>query len=298
MRIVLTGVTGQIGRALIVPLGELGAVVLADRAKLDLSEPDSIAAALDRLVPDLIVNPAAYTSVDRAEGERDLAFTVNARAPEVIAEWAARRDVPLVHFSTDYVFDGKGDIPWREDSRPNPLSVYGASKLAGEQAIKAANGPHLIVRTSWVYAAYGTNFLRTIARLAREKSELRIVADQIGAPTPARVIAVALLGVLRGNSALKNRFAAAAGMVNVTASGEASWHGFATRIIDGLRARGLKLSVQAVLPIRSDEFPTNAERPRNSRLDLRLLREEFGINPPQWSHALEPELDELASLIE
>src|SRR5262249_54765895 len=152
----------------------------------------ALAGALDRLAPDLIINPAAYTAVDHAEDERELAFAINAAAPGEIAKWAASRDVPLVHFSTDYVFNGRGDAPWDERSLTDPLSVYGMSKLAGEEAIRAANGPHLIVRTSWVYAAAGKNFLRTIARLAHERSELRIVADQTGAPTSARMIASTL----------------------------------------------------------------------------------------------------------
>ena len=185
MRIVVTGVTGQVGRALVTPLAQLGTVVPADRSVLNLAEPATLAGALDHLAPDLIVNPAAYTAVDRAEDERDLAFTINGEAPGVIAEWAARREVPLVHFSTDYVFNGQGETPWREDSPTGPLSAYGESKLAGEEAIRAANGAYLIVRTSWVYAAQGANFLRTIARLARERTELKIVADQIGAPTSA-----------------------------------------------------------------------------------------------------------------
>ena len=196
MRIVVTGVTGQVGKALVAPLARLGTVVPSDRSTLNLAEPATLAGALDRLAPDLIINPAAYTAVDRAEDERDLAFTINGKAAGVLAEWAARRKVPLVHFSTDYVFNGQGKTPWREDSPTGPLSAYGASKLAGEEAIRAANGAHLIVRTSWVYAAHGANFLRTIARLAHERTELKIVADQIGAPTSARVIAEGLAALL------------------------------------------------------------------------------------------------------
>jgi dTDP-4-dehydrorhamnose reductase len=182
MRILLTGVTGQVGAALRASLETLGSVVAADRNLLDLSRPELLAAALDRTAPELVVNRAAYTAVDRAEDERELAFRVNGEAPGVIARWAAGRGVPLVHFSTDYVFDGSGERPWREDDPTGPLSAYGASKLAGEDAIRSAGGPHLIIRTSWVCAAVGSNFLRTIARLTRERRELRIVADQVGAP--------------------------------------------------------------------------------------------------------------------
>ena len=298
MRILVTGATGQVGSALSGMLDQLGTVVPADRSLLNLGEPSAMPAALDRLAPDLIINPAAYTAVDRAEDERELAFTVNAEAPRVMAEWAARKDVPLVHFSTDYVFNGQGEAPWREDSPTGPLSVYGASKLAGEEAIRDADGVHLIVRTSWVYAARGTNFLRTIARLARERAELKIVADQIGAPTSARVIADAVTAMLNSDvSSLQNRLSRAQGIVNVATSGETSWHGFATRIVDGLKARGVSLAAHRILPIRTAEYPTKARRPNNSRFDLSRLRETFGLTTPSWSDALEIELDDLAEEI-
>jgi dTDP-4-dehydrorhamnose reductase len=295
MRIVVTGVSGQVGGALLTPLARLGTVIPADRSVLNLAEPATMRDALDRLAPDLIVNPAAYTAVDRAEDERDLAFTVNATAPGVIADHAARRGVPLVHFSTDYVFNGEGETPWREDSPTGPLSVYGASKLAGEEAIRAANGVHLIVRTSWVYAAQGANFLRTIVRLARERSELKIVADQAGAPTSARIIASAVIGLLTAEPAnLRERFERAGGTVNIAASGETTWHGFASAIVEGLRSRGVELAVQAILPLRTEDYPTRANRPRNSRFDLTLLRDVFGVITPSWREGLQPELDLLA----
>jgi dTDP-4-dehydrorhamnose reductase len=293
MRILLTGVTGQVGAALRVPLEPEGSVIAADRGTLDLTRPEQLASALDRMSPDLIVNPAAYTAVDRAEDESELAFLVNAEAPGVIARWAASRRVPLVHFSTDYVFDGSGERPWREDDPTGPLSVYGASKLAGEQAVRAAGGPHLIIRTSWVYAATGSNFLRTIARLARERTELRIVADQHGAPTSARLIAAAVVEILKSGR-LAERFAAAGGLANVSASGETTWHGFATAIVEGLRVRGLPLQAQSVQPILTRDYPTKAKRPANSRLDLTRLRTTFGIVTPAWDEALATELDQLA----
>lgn len=295
MRIVLTGVTGQIGRALLGPLGSLGQVVPADRSLLNLAEPEALSDALDCLEPDLIINPAAYTAVDRAEDERELAFTVNAKAPGVIARWAARSRVPLVHFSTDYVFDGQGEIPWREDSQTGPLSVYGSSKLAGEEAIRGAGGPHLIIRTSWVYAERGANFMRTMARLARERTELRVIADQVGAPTSASVIADVVTRLLDTNiSDLPQCFARAEGIVNLTASGETTWYGFACRIFEGLRARGVPLAVRSIIPLRTAEYPTRAKRPRNSRLNLARLQQEFGICTPLWDEALERELDQLA----
>jgi dTDP-4-dehydrorhamnose reductase len=295
MRILVTGVTGQVGGALVKALEPVGSVIASSRGILDLAQPDRIASSLDRFSPDLIVNAAAYTAVDRAEDEKEMAFRVNAEAPGAIAQWAAERGVPVIHFSTDYVFDGSGARPWREDDPPNPLSVYGASKLAGEEAIRSAGGPHLIVRTEWVYAAQGMNFLRTIARLAKERKELRIVADQFGAPTSARLIADTVAGIL-GSSGLPSadRFAAAKGAVNVAASGETSWHAFAVAIVEGLKARGIALAVENIVPIATKDYPTKAQRPANSRLDLTRLRLAFGIDTPRWNHALATELDLLA----
>jgi len=294
MRILLTGATGQVGGALL-PRLRRHDVLAADRVALDLARPERIAEALDRLAPDLIINPAAYTAVDKAEDERDLAMRVNAGAPDALARWACEKNVPLLHFSTDYVFDGRSDRPWREDDATGPLSVYGASKLAGEEAIRSIGGTFLIVRTSWVYAAKGPNFLRTIARLARERKELRIVADQIGAPTPAAVVADVITSMVAGGlDAFRSDCARANGLVHLATSGEASWHGFAAAIVDGLKARGVKLAVEQVNPIKSEEYPTRATRPRNSRLDLSRLRQVFGIKPPPWREALAPELDQLA----
>ena len=181
MRILLTGITGQVGSALRGPLASLGTVLVTDRNMLDLTRPSEIPGILDAMAPDLIVNPAAYTAVDQAEDEQELAYCVNAAAPRAMARWAASNDVPIVHFSTDYVFSGTGDRPWREDDPTAPLSVYGASKLAGEIAVREAGGSHLVIRTSWVFASKGKNFLNTVVRLARERSELRIVGDQVGA---------------------------------------------------------------------------------------------------------------------
>jgi dTDP-4-dehydrorhamnose reductase len=300
MRIVLTGVTGQVGAALLAPLRSAGEVIAADRGMLDLSKPEQLGAALDRMAPDLIVNPAAYTAVDRAEDERDLAFRVNAEAPGVLARWAAARAAPLVHFSTDYVFDGSGARPWREDDPTGPLSVYGASKLAGEAAIRMAGGPHLVIRTSWVYAPTGSNFLRTIARLAQERKELRVVADQFGAPTSAAVVAGVVSDMLgtalrkEDRRHLADRFATSGGLLHIAASGATTWHGFATAIVEGLRARGVSLAVKSIQAIPSAAYPTKARRPANSRFDLSRLRTVFGIVTPRWDEALAAELDRLA----
>ena len=264
------------------PSVQLASVIGTNRNELDLAQPAQIAAALDRIGPDLIVNAAAYTAVDRAEDEKELAFRVNAEAPGVIARWAAARNVPVIHFSTDYVFDGRGTRPWREDDMPKPLSVYGASKQAGDDAVRAAGGSHLIVRTSWVYAASGTNFMRTIVRLAKERKELRVVADQFGAPTSARLIADVIGGIIgAGPAALPERFAAANGVINVAASGETSWYGFAVAVIQGLKARGVPFAVEHMLPITTNDYPTKAKRPANCRLDLTRLSAVFGVTPPQ-----------------
>ena len=296
MRILLTGVSGQVGGALASRLKGLGGVIPSDSASLDFAKPDLIAAVLDRLAPDLIVNPAAYTAVDKAEDEPDRAMRVNAHAPGAIACWAAAQAVPFIHFSTDYVYSGEGARPWREDDPPQPLSAYGASKLAGDRAILAAGGFPLILRTSWVYAAQGRNFLRTIARLARERSELTIVADQIGAPTSAALLADSVAAMVAGGlDALRAQALAAGGLVHLAAAGETSWHGFACAIVEGLRARSIKLTAERVLAIRTEDYPTRAKRPRNSRLDLARLRKLFGLTPMTWREALSPELDALAA---
>ena len=295
MRVLVTGAAGRVGRALFSRLQGQATLVAGDRAALDLARPHAIPDVLDRLAPEIIINAAAYTVVDKAEDEPDLAMRVNAQAPGAIARWAAARAVPLVHFSTDYVFDGSGAKPWREDDPPRPLSAYGASKLAGENEIRAAGGCSLIVRSSWIYAAQGENFLRTIMRLAQERKELRVVADQIGAPTSATLIAGAVADILRaGPEDLRRRFAQADGVVHLAARGETSRHDFASAIVEGLKLRGLPLVVEQVTPIGAAEYPTRARRPLNSRPDLARLQDVFGITPPHWELALAAELDKIA----
>ncbi|MGJ4952591.1 dTDP-4-dehydrorhamnose reductase [Bradyrhizobium sp. HKCCYLS20291] len=293
MRILLTGASGQVGGALLPLLRRRGHEVIApDSAALDLARPEGLAAVLDGVAPDLIINPAAYTAVDQAEDAPDTAFAVNAAAPAALARWAAGRAVPLVQFSTDYVFDGSGTTPWREDDPCRPLSVYGSSKRDGEVAIQAAGGPHLIIRTSWVYAAQGRNFLRTIIRLARERDELRIVSDQTGAPTSAATLAAVLTAIIEGGAGdLAAAFAAASGIVHVANAGTTSWHGFAEAIVAGMRARGVRLAVREIRAVSTAEYGARAIRPLNSRLDLARLRQVFGITPPDWREALAAELD-------
>ena len=295
MRILVTGVTGQVGGALVPRLQGLGTVIPANKTILDLTKLNAVAETLDQLAPDLIINPAAYTAVDKAEDELELAMRINGEAPGVLARWATRRGVPLIHFSTDYVFDGRGERPWSEDDNTGPLSVYGSSKFAGENEVRSSSCCFLIVRTCWVYAARGKNFLRTVARLAQERKELRIVADQFGAPTSAGLIAEALGKMLaNGLERFREQRDQVNGIVHLAASGETSWYGFARSIVEGLKRRGVRLAVEEVIPIRSNEYPTRAKRPHNSRLDLTRLHAVFAINPPHWQAALATELDELA----
>jgi len=292
MRILLTGATGQVGGALRPLLAARHEVIAPRSGEFDLSRPDKLQVVLDQVAPDLIVNPAAYTAVDRAEDEVDLAMTINGLAPGEIARWASGRGVPLLHFSTDYVFDGGGEKPWLETDACAPLSAYGRSKLVGEDAIRAAGGHYLILRTAWVFASQGANFMRTMIRLAREREEMRVVADQFGTPTSASSIAAAASQILAGGADnLHEHFARAGGLIHLTNSGATSWHGFASAIVTGLRARGVPLKVGEVLPIATADYPTKALRPANSRLDISRLAKVFGIIPPTWEDALALELD-------
>lgn len=297
MRILLTGSSGQVGGALRPRLGAHHTVIAPASGDFDLSKPDRLAAQLDAIGPDLIVNPAAYTAVDRAEDEPARAMLINGEAPGVLARWAAPRRVPMVHLSTDYVFDGHGDSAWREDDPTGPLSVYGRSKLAGEHAVRDAGGAHLVVRTAWVYAATGSNFMRRMIRLAGERDALRVVADQWGTPTSAETIATTLTDIIgQGEADLAATFARAKGLIHLTNSGTTSWHGFALAILQGLRSRGASLRATEVVPIATADYPTRASRPANSRLDLARLKEAYGLEPSSWESALSRELDAFALL--
>jgi dTDP-4-dehydrorhamnose reductase len=297
MKILLFGGNGQVGSELRRSLGPLGDVVATTRSgtledgtacdRADFDAPESLAALIERVAPEIVVNAAAHTAVDRAESELDAAFRANAQAPQAIAEACARRGIRLVHYSTDYVFDGRGTRPYREDDPTAPAGVYGASKLAGEEAIRASGTPHLILRTAWVYAAHGRNFLRTILRLAGERDELRVVADQIGTPTPATLIADATARVLA-------QPATRSGTWHLTATGATSWHGFAEAIMQGAHARGLIARIPRVLPIATADYPTPAARPAYSVLDCSALQRDFGIALPDWQEGLSRTLDELA----
>jgi dTDP-4-dehydrorhamnose reductase len=285
LRILLTGKTGQVGFELQRTLAPLGAVIALDAEHLDLASPDAIRKKVREIKPQIIVNAAAYTAVDRAESEPDLAMKLNGIAPGVLAEEAKRLGALMVHYSTDYVFDGTKDSPYIETDTPNPLSVYGRSKLAGDQAIQATGVPHYIFRTSWVYAARGQNFVRTMLRLGRERSELRIVDDQVGAPTWARFIAEATAQVLRqlgdGHKAIGDR----AGIYNLTATGAVSWYGFASAIFAEAKVQ-LGMTPPKLIPITTAEYPLPARRPANSRLDNSRFSVTFGLTPPPWDKML------------
>ena len=271
MRILLTGRNGQVGWELERKLAPLGEVIATDRATLDLAEPDAIRRAVREAKPQIIVNAAAYTAVDQAESEPELAMQINGSAPGVLAEEAKRLGALLVHYSTDYVFDGEKATPYLEDDPPNPINVYGKTKLEGERAIQAVGCRHLILRTSWVYGARGKNFLLTILRLASEGRELRVVDDQIGAPTASFAISQATAQLVR---------AGARGLYHLCAAGAASWCGFARAI---LAQAGIAAPVTA---IRTEDYPTPARRPRNSRLDCTRLLKDHGLALAPWEEAL------------
>ena len=289
MTILLLGANGQLGQELRRALAPLGTIVATTRSGAlpdgsacevaDFDQPASLTALLDRVRPALVVNAAAYTAVDRAEDDREAAFRANAEAPGVLAHWCAQAGVPLVHYSTDYVFDGQGTRPYREDDATAPLGVYGASKLAGEQAIRAAGGRHLIFRTAWVYASHSANFLRTMLPVGAERDVLRVVADQVGTPTPAALIADVTAQALQHDGALS-------GTWHLTAKGETSWHGFAEAIFADAVATGVLPRAPIVEAISTAEYPTPAKRPAYSHLDVAKLEQDFGVVLPSWQDGL------------
>ena len=289
MTVLLFGGNGQVGHELRRSLRALGDVVVTTRsgqlpegARCEVADfdcPDSLAALVQRVAPAIVVNAAAYTAVDKAEDDVDAAFRTNAEAPGVLARACALRDIPFVHYSTDYVFDGQGSRPYREDDPTAPLGVYGASKLAGEDAIRAAGGRHLILRTAWVYGQHGHNFMKTMLRLGAERDELRVVADQVGTPTPAALIAdvtTELLGLRDAPS----------GTFHLTPRGETSWHGFAEAILEEALARGLIPRAPKVIPVATSDYPTRARRPGYSRLDIGRLEQVLGRALPEWRTGL------------
>jgi dTDP-4-dehydrorhamnose reductase len=295
-RILIVGNAGQLGRELECLFAGVGPMVAVDRESVDLADPDQTRALVRRAAPDVILNAAAYTAVDRAESDLALAHAINALAPRVLAEEAVERNALLVHYSTDYVFDGSKAGPWTETDAPHPLSVYGASKLAGEHAVQNSRAKHLIFRTSWVYGPHGNNFLLTMLRLARERDRLSIVDDQIGAPTTSIELARATHAIVTG--LIAGRFGPPqdwSGLYHMTCAGSVSWYGFAQAIFS--RASTL-LGVKSpeLTPIATKDYPTPAARPRNSVLSNDKLHTRFGVQLASWESALDEVIESLTHL--
>ena len=298
MKILLLGKNGQVGWELQRSLAPLGEVIALDfdstgPLKANFADPESLAATVRAVAPQLIVNAAAHTAVDKAESEADFARTLNATSPSVLAREAKALGAWLVHYSTDYVFNGSGTAPWREDSATGPLSVYGVTKLEGELAIRASGCQHLIFRTSWVYAARGGNFAKTMLKLAKERDKLTVIDDQIGSPTGADLLADITAHAVR--MALTQP--ELAGTYHAVAQGETSWHGYARNVIEFARAAGqpIKVAPDAVLPVPTSAFPTPAARPSNSRMNTQKLRDAFGLTLPAWQAGVERMLTEVLS---
>lgn len=294
MKILLLGKNGQVGWELQRSLAPLGELIALDRHSVDglcgdLCDLDAVRATIRKIKPDVIVNAAAYTAVDKAESDVEQAFLVNGHASKVLAEEAEALDAWLVHYSTDYVFNGQGSSPWQETDDVAPLNQYGKSKLAGEQAIIASGCKHLIFRTSWVYGARGNNFAKTMLRLAKDRETLNVIADQIGAPTGADLIAdVTALAVRQGRQQPQ-----LSGLYHLVASGEVSWHGYASHVIAFAQTNGEQLAVTAVSPIDTAAYPTPAKRPLNSRLNTQKLRDNFSLHLPDWQSGVNRMLREV-----
>lgn len=291
MKILITGGAGQVGWELCRSLAIHGDILAPARDEMDLASADSIVSAVRAFRPELIVNAAAYTAVDKAESEIELAMKVNGEAPRILAEEAARLGAGLIHYSTDYVFDGTKAAPYIEEDEVGPINAYGSTKLAGEKAVAEANPAYLILRTSWVYAPRGRNFLLTVLRLARERKELKVVNDQYGAPTPARLIAEATACVVarlsRRAHVNSDQLAEMAGVYHLTSAGRATWYEFALEILRGNQAS------PKIVPIPTEAYPSPAKRPHNSVLDNTRFTETFGIALPDWKAGLKLCLEEL-----
>jgi len=284
MKVLLLGKGGQVGWELQRSLAPLGELVALDFDSTDLhadfSRPEQLAETVLKVRPDVVVNAAAHTAVDKAESEADFARTLNATAPGVVAEAAQQVGALMVHYSTDYVFDGSGSAPWQEDDATGPLSVYGRTKLEGEQLVARHCAKHLIFRTSWVYAARGGNFAKTMLRLAKERERLTVIDDQFGAPTGAELLADVTAHAIRATLADPHK----AGLYHLVAGGETSWHGYARFVIEQAQAAGVELKAgpEAVDAVPTSAFPTPATRPHNSRLDTTRLQSTFGLTLPHW----------------
>lgn len=287
MKILLLGKNGQVGWELRRTLVTLGEIVALDQEDLDLTDFAAIRRTVREIKPNLIVNAAAYTAVDKAEEEQEPAMAVNGIAPGILAEEAKKIDTALVHYSTDYIFDGTKMTPYRENDEPNPLNVYGKTKLAGEQAIHAVGGACLILRTSWIYGRRGKNFLRTILRLSREREELNVVNDQIGTPTWSRMIAEVTGQIIsRGVANIYGYMLEQSGVYHLTASGSTTWYGFAKAVLEKDPKREEQV-YKVLLPVMTREYPTPAKRPRYSMLENEKLKRVLGLIMPEWQKQLE-----------
>lgn len=295
MKILLLGKNGQVGWELQRALAPLGELISLDRHSLnycgDLTNPDGIAITIRDLQPNVIVNAAAYTAVDKAESDRENATLINAVSVEAIARASREVNALLVHYSTDYVFDGSGERPWREEDTPSPLNAYGETKRLGEEAIITHAAKYLIFRTSWVYAAKGNNFAKTMIRLAEERETLSVIDDQFGAPTGAELIADCTVHAIKATLENPEK----SGIYHLIASGVTTWHAYAEFIINHVRNKGLPLTVSSVNKVETAAFPTPAKRPHNSRLNTEKVRVAFGITLPEWQQGVIRMLDELYS---
>ena len=292
MKILLTGKDGQVGFALHKKLASLGEVVATNRHELDLGNPEAIKTFIDKIQPDIIINAAAYTQVDKAESEKLLAHQINAVAPQVLAEKASELNIPIIHFSTDYVFDGLKHEPYIETDQANPQSVYGQTKWEGEEAIRH-HKKHIILRTSWVLSAHGQNFLKTILKLAQEKSSLNVVSDQMGTPTSSDLLANVTYNIVK--TILKNTNFKDFGTYHVTSMGDTDWFHYACLIVDEAMRLGLKTTMTSkdINPISSDLYPTLAKRPMNSRLDTSKIKKTFMLELPPWEEEVKKVLKEI-----
>jgi dTDP-4-dehydrorhamnose reductase len=296
VKILVTGRDGQVGHELMRTLAPLGKVIGVDIKECDLTKSAMVEALLERVKPDVIVNPAAYTAVDKAESEPTVAHAVNAQAPKILARYAARHNIIMIHFSTDYVFDGLKAEPYVEDDAVNPQSVYGKTKFLGEDAVRKLVAKHIIIRTSWVFGSQGENFLKTMLKLAKERDKLTVVSDQIGSPTSASMLAEAVAQIIKELNELGayRKF----GTYHIVGSGEVSWYDYAKKIVETAKKLGVstKLTAQAIKPITSKEYPLPAVRPLNSRLDTTKVRTSFSVRLPKWEKEMEHVIHELMQM--
>jgi dTDP-4-dehydrorhamnose reductase len=292
MKILLTGKDGQVGFALHKKLMSLGEVIATNRHELDLVNPDAIKAFIDKTKPDMIINPAAYTQVDKAESEKLLAYQINAIAPKVLAEKASKLNIPIIHFSTDYVFDGLKVEPYAETDQANPRSVYGKSKWEGEEAVRK-HKKHIILRTSWVFSSHGQNFLKTILKLIQEKSSLNVVSDQKGTPTSADILANVTYQIIK--TILDNPNFKDFGTYHVTSMGDTDWYHYACFIVDESIRLGFKTTMTSkdIKPMLSGDYPTLAKRPMNSRFDTSKIKKTFMLELPHWEDKVKKVLKEI-----